>query len=236
MCPGGPTKLPDDDSTSRPAWIATRSSGAVQVRFLGRAGPRHPDQLDLGLDPAPEAVSWLRQVHSARVLQASPGEAGEADALVTHDTEIALTIKTADCVPVLLATTDRIAAAHAGWRGLVSGVIGATLSRLGELPDATEAWIGPAIGPCCYEVGDEVAAQLAAASTWDIVSTRPGRKAHVDLHAAAIHQLSAHGVKRIHRVDLCTRCHQDILWSYRGEGDKAGRNWAMIWRQRPPEA
>ena len=222
--------MPDSGDVTRPAWSWAADSGNVRLRFLGRNAPRRAEDLRHHLEPRPDALGWLRQVHSNRVLEARPGLAGEGDALFTSRENLALTIATADCVPVLLAAGELIAAAHAGWRGLVQGVLSATLSRLTVAPSAVEAWIGPAIGPCCYQVGADVAARLEAVGDAGAVATRPGRNPHVDLHAIALHQLRALGIETIHRIDLCTKCNPDLLWSYRGEGERAERNWAVIWR------
>jgi YfiH family protein len=220
----------DESASRRPAWTAEHGAEPLRIRLLGRGGPQRPEDVADYLTPSPESVSWLKQVHSARVVAAAPGRSGTGDALITEQRGTALAIATADCVPVLLATPTHVAAAHAGWRGLVAGVLAATLERLAGDPDATTAWLGPAIGACCYEVGDEVAGRIAEASTEAAISTPPGRRAHADLHAAAVHQLRARGVDRIHRFDLCTRCHADLLWSYRRDGASAGRNWSVIWR------
>jgi YfiH family protein len=134
-------------------------------------------------------------------------------------------VVTADCVPVLLAGPQGLAAVHAGWRGLVGGVIPATLERMGG---AETAWIGPAIGPCCYEVGEEVAEQVAAVG--GTVLPGPAGRPHLDLAAAARHQLKAAGVGEVRSVASCTRCEAERLYSYRREGKGVGRNVAYIWR------
>ncbi len=203
--------------------------GEVEVLFAGR-GPRLGRQaalrrvLPTGVEP-----SWLEQVHSATVVDARTGVNGPGDALVTGRRALALAVVTADCVPVLLADDDRrIAAVHAGWRGLARSILPAALARLG--PPVT-AWIGPAIGACCYEVGTEVAGQVAAASSGTVV--RPGRdeRPHLDLVAAARIQLERCGVEDVRVVDACTRCDEARLFSYRREGPGAGRNVAAIWRR-----
>ena len=204
---------------------------STRLHFLGRSPSTDVNELAARLMPAPAALSWLDQVHSNRVLEATTGRVGEGDALVTSRDQLALAIATADCVPVLFSTRDQIAAAHAGWRGLVDGVLAATLSRLDATPATVEVWIGPAIGACCYEVGEEVAARLRRAGNDISVTTLTGQRPHADLQAIAVHQLETAGVSRIHVVDLCTRCNPDRLWSYRRDGEAAGRNWALIWRQ-----
>ncbi len=177
-----------------------------------------------GVEPA-----WLQQVHSASVLDAQPGCNGQGDALVTGRRRLALAVVTADCVPVMLAAGDRIAAVHAGWRGLAQSILPVAVERL-EGAGPMTAWIGPAIGSCCYEVGPDVAERVRAASSAGVV--RDGRRGrpHLDLVAAAVVQLERCGVGDVHVVEGCTRCQASRLFSYRREGPGAGRNVAAIWR------
>jgi polyphenol oxidase len=207
--------------------------GDVEIRFVGRgpAGGRDEVLARIGEDLP---VAWAKQIHSATVLPAAaPGECGPGDALTTGRSGLALAVVTADCVPVLLAgppEDGRIAAVHAGWRGIASGVIPETLAALGN-PAGWTAWIGPAIGPCCYEVGDDVAKQIAAGSTAEAVVPRPGARPHLDLHLAARHQLAQAGISEIAGISTCTRCAADLLSSYRREGKGGGRNLAFVWRR-----
>lgn len=110
----------------------------------------------------PQAWAFATQVHGARVIVADrPGNLGEADAIVTERPGLAVTVATADCVPIAVVGDGFAAVIHAGWRGLAAGVVPATLAtiaRRGHVPE--QAAVGPAIGPCCYEVGDEVAGQF----------------------------------------------------------------------------
>ncbi len=136
---------------------------------------------------------------------------------------------TADCVPVLLAGEGRIAAAHAGWRGIAAGIVGAVVDRLAVAPARLHAWIGPSIGRCCYEVGDDVAARVAEASDPAVVLLGSRYRPHLDLGAAVESQLKAAGVARVSAVRHCTRCDPERLWSYRREGPAAGRNVSFVW-------
>ncbi|MFQ5350370.1 MAG: peptidoglycan editing factor PgeF [Thermoanaerobaculia bacterium] len=201
--------------------------GAVEVRFVGR-GPGDRTAAAAAAR-APRQIAWSRQVHSARVLDAAPGACGEGDALITRRTGLALSVVTADCVPILLAGSGEVASIHAGWRGIAAGIVTETLDRLDSPAAHLTAWLGPAIGPCCYEVGDDVASRVAAAS--DTATLRRGRRArpHLDLHHAVTSQLTRTGVRQIHRVPDCTHCSSGTLWSYRREGPGAGRNLAFIW-------
>ena len=119
---------------------------------------------------------------------------------------------------------------HAGWRGIAGGIVPRTLAAL-ELPEQARAWIGPAIGACCYEVGDEVAAAVAEASTEEAVVPGRGARPHLDLQAAVERQLTDCGIGAVSRLEVCTRCHPDLLWSYRREGARAGRNISFLWRR-----
>ncbi|MEZ5332917.1 MAG: polyphenol oxidase family protein [Thermoanaerobaculia bacterium] len=181
------------------------------------------------LDEAPTETSWLRQVHSGRILDARPGCSGEGDALLTRRSGLAVAIATADCVPVVLAGPRAVAVVHAGWRGIAAGIVPAAVLRLAEHGAVEAAWIGPAIGPCCYEVGEDVADRVeAAAGPAARVAGRSGRKPHLDLVAAVEGQLRAAGVPSVESAGLCTRCRPD--WhSFRRDGAGAGRNWTLAW-------
>lgn len=206
-------------------WTLRDRWADVEVRFTGK-GPG-----DLGtIVPGQVEAAWLKQTHSAIVHDARAGENGEGDGLISNEPHLALTVVTADCVPVLLASPHQIGAVHAGWRGLVQRIVPAALQRFDCPPADLIAWIGPAIGPCCYEVGPEVAEEVAAVSSLQVVHTGPRERPHLDLHAAAALQLQEHGVKEIRRVAVCTRCSREELWSYRRDGKAAGRNRAVIWR------
>jgi YfiH family protein len=217
--------------TNPPPWVLDQ--GDLCVRFLGKGAPRLAGDLVGVLGRKSPAVGWLEQVHSADVRAARQGCAGPGDILHTSRSELALAIATADCVPVLLASAERIVAAHAGWRGLVAGAVGAAAETLGSPPGLVQAWIGPSIGPCCYEVGNDVAERLVAVSDEQILSPGSGERPHVDLRAVALRQLGALGIDRVQWFDLCTRCETTRLESYRRNGPQAGRNWSLIWRRDP---
>jgi YfiH family protein len=203
----------------------------VEVVFTGRGLTGERDEVLRSIAPEAPGVAWAKQIHSARVLDAGePGLQGEGDALVTSEDDLALCVITADCVPILLAGPGGLAAVHAGWRGIAGEIVAATVAKLtGPLSEWT-AWVGPAIGACCYEVGPEVAEQIAAASHPAAVLPGPGGKPHLDLHAAVRRQLAASGIGEVVCVPECTRCEKESLWSYRREGKGAGRNHAFIWR------
>jgi len=153
----------------------------------------------------------MTQVHGVKTLQVSTaGPAGEADALMTDVVGLPLAVRTADCVPVVIHAPTAVAVVHAGWRGMAAGVVAAavdSLRRSGKRP--VRAAIGPAIGPCCYEVGTEVVEAFDGRAT----VTRSGSTS-VDLWSEAESQLDGLAVWR---ADLCTHC-EEHFHSYRATG------------------
>lgn len=186
----------------------------------------------LGLSPA-DVVSPY-QVHGARVGVVGRAHLGTVqpatDALVTATPAVPLLMRFGDCASVLLFDPVRrvVGMAHAGWRGVVAGVVGATVrtmvERLGCSPADLWAGIGPTIGPCCYEVGAGVvrAVKAACAPPADVVRSVNGR-AHLDLPAAVQAQLRACGVERIEDAGLCTACCVDEFFSHRADHGRTGR-------------
>ena len=171
--------------------------------------------------------SWTgaRQIHGTHVVKAGKTERGagwdspttvvpDADALWTEEPDVALVVLTADCVPILLADPSgrRIGVVHAGWRGLVAGVIEETVGSLGS-PDKLAAFIGPSIGPCCYEVGEDVAA--SAVERLGEAIRRRGDRTHLDLWRSANMALARSGVREVWPAALCTRCEPDRFYSHR---------------------
>lgn len=212
-----------------PGW--QDASPWAEIRFLGRS----PDGGRAQTLPAAwvgdsRALARMRQVHGATVLAAQAGNCGDGDAMVTATPDLALVVVSADCVPVLVAAAEKVAAIHAGWRGLAGGVIAATLAHFAD-PGSVIAWIGPAIGPCCYEVGEEVAAPVVAQSSSVVRSTGPRGRPHLDLPLAAEIALARCGVGEIRRLACCTACHPQTLESFRRDGSSAGRNLSLIWRR-----
>lgn len=220
-------------------------SGALRVAFLGRRSAPSgvtPGAALVGLSPPdgdplspPSDIAWNRQVHSARVrvVAREVGEARPADALWTAELDLALAIFTADCVPVLIGSTDAAAAVHAGWRGLENGILPNTVERFSEPKQRLTAWIGPAMAACCYEVGSTVGQRVARVSSPDVVvpAHLPSRpRPHLDLAAAARDQLWNAGLRDLRMFDRCTGCRSDEWWSYRRGASKGQRNLAFIWR------
>lgn len=161
----------------------------------------------------------------------------EVDAMVTNARDTALCIFTADCVPVFLFDRQNMAVGlcHAGWRGIVSGIIPETVSTMrktyGTLPENLIAAIGPSIGPCCFNVGPEVAEifEKIFKGCRDIIINKEGRY-KIDLWNAAISMLYSAGLnpESIINSGLCTSCRGDLLYSYRRDGAKTGRMVSII--------
>ncbi|MES2460608.1 MAG: peptidoglycan editing factor PgeF [Armatimonadota bacterium] len=183
------------------------------------------------------------QVHGSEAAVVTAGDAGRGaavfseaipgvDALVTDAPDLLLTLFFADCLPILLADTEHrvVAVAHAGWRGMVGGVIENTLTTMqrqfGTRAEAIVAAVGPGIRSCCFEVGPEVAEQFPLS----MVHQSPGGKPHVDLHGAARLRLLDRGIHsyQIESAELCTACHTERFFSHRRENGRTGRMGAFI--------
>jgi YfiH family protein len=175
----------------------------------------------------PGEPRWLRQVHGTHVVHLDHDERLEGDAAVTRRPGAVCAIKVADCMPVLLADEAGtvVGGAHAGWRGLSAGVIEATIEAMRVPGSRLIAWMGPAIGPRVYEVGDEVRAAFAEKEAFS-----PARPGHwlLDLYAVARRRLQGRGVERIFGGGFCTYSEPERFFSYRRDG-VTGRMAAMIW-------
>ena len=225
-------------------WQTTRAGGVSAGPYaslnLGlHVGDREPDvarnreRLQSTLRLPSEPV-WLEQVHGTRILDLDQGESGAADGAVTTQDGIVLAVMTADCLPVLLASADgqRIGVAHAGWRGLAAGVLGAAVRALGAEPASITAWLGPAIGPEAFEVGDEVRAactETDAAAAADFTANARGRW-QADLVALARRALARAGVAAVHGGVQCTYADSTRYFSHRREAP-CGRMATLIWKQ-----
>ena len=221
------------------------------TRQLSLASPG--DNAVLAAAVGADAVAMARQVHGRTVVvvrdgDAPPSSAPEADAFVSSSRDVAVAIRVADCVPLLMADRQRgvVAAVHAGWRGTAARAAVAALESLehefGTKPADIVAAIGPSIGPCCYEVGTELVDAFAAAGherylidRW-FLAPPPARGSHerprlrLDVAGANRDQLLLAGVpdEQIHTSGLCTAMHLDVLTSYRAEKDQAGRLAGVI--------
>ncbi|HEY8181787.1 MAG TPA: polyphenol oxidase family protein, partial [Thermoanaerobaculia bacterium] len=168
----------------------------------------------------PATISSCHQVHGAKVCRAPVNES-ECDALWSDQKNSALVIKTADCLPVSIIDPKNsvIANIHSGWRSTVQNITAATLTAMLFDPAASSAFLGPTIRACCFEVGEEVAAQFDA----KVVDRTVGPKPHVDIAAFTTAVLRSHGIQNIVDTGLCTRCDGSIFHSYRRD-KRTGRN------------
>ena len=175
----------------------------------------------------PSEPVWLRQVHGTRVVDLDRASVLEGDAAITASRNRVCAIRVADCMPVLFVDEDAsvVAAAHAGWRGLSGGVLEVTVAALRVPGERLLAWLGPAIGPKVYEVGDEVRAAFKEKEAF--APTRPGHWL-LDLYAVARQRLRALGVERIYGGGFCTYSDPARFYSYRRDGT-GGRMAAFIW-------
>jgi YfiH family protein len=186
-------------------------------------------------------VVTMKQVHGDTIVDVKDTktkETGEADAIVTATPGVFLGVLTADCVPILFAAPDRrvAAAVHTGWRGTLAGIVVKTVEHLqqnyGIAPGSLEAAIGPAIGPCCYEVGEDVVEALLA--RWGRLAEgtidRSAAKAHLDLrrlNQAILVQAGLPG-ESVYNIGPCTSCAATDYFSYRRQRGETGRQMSVI--------
>jgi YfiH family protein len=181
----------------------------------------------------PADPMWLRQVHGTAVIDLDSSRSDVvADAAITRSSNRPCAIQVADCLPVLFAERSAtvVGAAHAGWRGLAAGVLEATIAAMGVPGPEILAWLGPAIGPRAYEVGEEVRAAFLAhdeAASTAFSPTRPGHWL-LDLCLVARQRLHAKGIRSLYGGGLCTYSDRDRFYSYRRDGP-TGRMAAFIW-------
>jgi YfiH family protein len=184
----------------------------------------------IGLDPERIAMGW--QVHGADIREwheppvsggyASPGaELDRVDGHVTEVPMLGLLVLVADCLPVALVAPGRVAMLHCGWRPLAAGLVEKALASFEDAQPPAAA-IGPGIGRCCYEVGEEVLAEFA-----DLEGVADGRM--LDLRMVVRRKLEAAGVTRIEDVDMCTSCRPDLFFSHRRDSGVTGRQGGVAW-------
>ena len=242
----------------RPEWEAPRGVRAAFTLRSGGVSAPPWDSLNLGRhvgdDPGavtlnrqrvvqglalPAEPCWLEQVHGIEVHEAGTVPRADAapppraDAAVTRQSGVVLAIQVADCLPVLLAAEDGsvLGAAHAGWRGLVGGVIEQTVAKMGAPPERLVAWLGPCIGPERFEVGAEVReAFLTAGDAPEAFRASPAGRWLCDLSAIARARLQRLGVGRVAGGGWCTVADPAQFFSHRRD-QLTGRMAAMLWRE-----
>jgi YfiH family protein len=210
------------------------SEGPYASLNLGRKSGDVPERADenrrivceaIGADLGKLALNY--QVHSNLVLRAEPAMRGEhADGLWTDKPGLPILAMSADCLPIVLARTGMegpaVAVLHAGWKGLLAGIVESGAIALGG--DTLTAAIGPGIGPCCYEVGDEVATPFRERFGEDVV-----RESRLDLWTSAERALRAAGIERVNRFDRCTACEPETFFSHRRDGGRTGRQGVIAY-------
>jgi YfiH family protein len=211
--------------------------------------PDHPDAVTENRRRFYQAMAVDRsqvartiQVHGAHVAAVGPADVHRVqqaiDGLVTRTPDLPLVMAFADCAPIMLydPVCEVVGIVHAGWRGTVAGVCQAAVAKMtqvyGSRPADIRAAIGPAIGPCCYEVGGDVTQAVARAfGTADsLLRPSPRGKGRLCFDQWAANELALRwaGVRQVERADICTACHVDEWYSHRAEGGRTGRFGAII--------
>lgn len=232
-----------------PDWPAPRRVRALSTTRIGGLSLAPYDSLNLGdhVGDKPENVeqnrsrlvqqlalptapNWLEQIHGCDVVDAEIG--GQADAAISHSSGKVCAVMTADCLPLLLCDKQgrSVAAVHAGWRGLLDGVIEVAVEKMSLPASEIIAWMGPAIGPTVFEVGDEVFQAFIhrdPASADHFKDSRPGHKL-ADIYGLASQRLAAKGVAFIGGGQCCTVSDSARFFSYRRDG-VTGRMATLIW-------
>lgn len=220
-----------------PDWDAPRGVHAfVTTRPIDLGSPEDRAALRPRFPSEPR---WMKQVHGARVVnldEDADGAPPAADAAVTSMPARVAVVLTADCMPVLLCDErgQHVGIAHAGWRGMAGGVIENTVRAMDVDPARVIAWMGPAIGPEAFEVGDDVLEAFTRVDASARAAFRPGRpgKHYADLYALARQRLAAIGVTRVCGGGYCTFNDAARFFSWRRGGER-GRMGAFIWREAP---
>jgi len=206
---------PDWNARGVKAFVTTAAMGDMGGDALRKLVPAEP--------------RWMHQVHGPRVIDADSTTAlVQADASVSRRPGTVCVVKIADCMPVLFAGDGVVAAAHAGWRGLATGVLEATIDAMRAA--SVQAWMGPAIGPRVYEVGEDVYKAFPGHEQ----AFRPTRPGHwlLDLYAVARAKLKAKGIERISGGGYCTYTERERFFSYRRDRDSR-RMAAVIYIESP---
>jgi YfiH family protein len=225
------------------SWVTERGAGGSRYGELNLA-------THVGDDPAlvarnrarlhealalPAEPTWLEQVHGSRVLDLDTEPRAAADGAVTATAGTVCTVLTADCLPVLFADRagTRVGIAHAGWRGLLAGVLPAAVRALEVSPGEVLAWLGPAIGPAAFEVGADVREPFVALDPEAARRFRPNARGRwqADLYGLARDSLAAAGVHAVFGGAFCTFTESERFFSHRREAP-CGRMATLIWRDR----
>jgi YfiH family protein len=215
------------------------SAGPYESLNLGRLTADRPEDVERNRqrlqDQVGRRLAMARQVHGKLVhtadggwpspLRAEIGSLPEGDGVVTATGDVAPAVLVADCLPIALASDGAVAMLHAGWRGLAAGILEEGLRALAGPagPVEVQAVIGPGVGVCCYEVGEEVHAAFAS------YGPDARRGGNLDLRAVARLQLHRAGVRAIHDLPVCTSCSPELFFSHRRDRGVTGRQVGVIW-------
>lgn len=224
----GPYPVLRPDTERCAAVYTTRVGGVSEVPFdelnvsmsVGDGLHRVLANRDLAARAIGRGPIWstVKQIHGSDVVVASParsaGARREADAQWTEDRELTMAVLSADCILLLLVSDVRIGVVHAGWRGLAAGIV----ERAVEAVGADLVFAGPAIGPCCFEVGAEVSDEFRARYPQAVVDD-----GHVDLWVAAETAARTSGADTVRTARLCTSCHPELFFSHRRDNGATGR-------------
>ncbi len=232
--------------------IGGTSSGAFHSLNVGHLVGDQPTAVQANLELVfrtlgikPEQVVTARQVHGAHVAVVGAAEqrtvVPATDSLISSEQGVALLLRFADCLPLMLYDPLRqvVGLVHVGWRGIIAGVVVNTLAALrheyGCNAHDLVAALGPAIGPCCYEVGPELVTSIEQVfgNEGGLLLTQPNGTVHFNLAAAVRWQLEYAGVQQIEESGLCTSCHTDEFFSHRAEKGYTGRFAAVLALQMP---
>jgi YfiH family protein len=168
------------------------------------------------------------QVHTHRPEESAYSRRGtglvESDVQLTTGTDVTPLVLVADCFPLVVSARGVVAVVHCGWRGIAAGIVTAALEAVGTVGENRSAVIGPGVGPCCYEVGDEVRAAFAARQLEDAFEGR-----RLDLARAIRSELERGGVRDVTSVGLCTSCTPELFFSHRRDGGVTGRQAGLAW-------
>ncbi|MDH3354153.1 MAG: peptidoglycan editing factor PgeF [Chromatiales bacterium] len=236
-----------------PEWPAPANIRSVMTTRLGGVSRRPYDSLNLGghvgdvstaVDAnrqmiteqlhLPTQPKWLHQIHSATALNSTSSEC-EGDACFSHRVGDVCAVMTADCLPLLVCNRKgtEIAAIHAGWRGLLAGVIESTINALDASPNELMVWLGAAIGPNQFEVGSEVRQQFVDEDKRALNAFKPSANTEhwlADIYQLARIRLNRLGVRAIYGGGLCTYSDSERFFSYRRDG-VTGRMGSLIWME-----
>jgi len=243
----------EDIDLIQPDWPAPTSVAACVTTRRGGYSSSPYDSLNLGdhvgddqecvqrnrerlskIMGLPSEPKWLNQVHGIKVLNAAQIQPGaEADASYSREPGMVCAIMTADCLPVFFSDDKgrEVAVAHAGWRGLVAGVLEATIDAMRTPPGRIITWLGPAIGPERFEVGDEVRAafQKKDPAATQAFESSPNGRWRANIYTLARQRLEQAGVKAISGGKACTFLDEEEFYSHRRDGLQSGRMASLIW-------